>query len=209
MKEIDLSIKDEYYSQINNKYIPLSSCMRTSEVMFLLYNGVRFIEAGNFNSQDNSKHFIIYPKGMQPEDYLTALCESPWGYELRNALPWAEKDKTPPGQVHQILSEIVNRMIGTPVDVYSFTKDITIVYNEIRNGRCVMTSGQFTKSGHAVCVCGMRYDENTNEVSDILIDDPYGDYFSNYKNPNGNNIWFPVLEFMKLWSGNIHRYIGD
>jgi hypothetical protein len=204
MKEIDVSIKDEYYSQINNKYTPLSACMRTSMVMMLIYNGVRFVEAGK--SPDLSKPFIIYPKAMQPEDYLSALCESPWGYELRDSVQWAKG--IPPGQVHYVLERIVNGIVGKDVDQFLTTKDENIIYGELKSGRAVMVTGQFTASGHAVCVCGMRYDEDTNTVSDILVDDPFGNYLTKYADIKGNNVWLPVEVFLALWSGNLHKYIG-
>ena len=157
---------------------------------------------------DTTKPFLIYPRGMQPEDYLTVMCESLWGYKLRDAFDWAKAQNIPPGQVHAVLSMIVNNLIGKDVDLSIFTKDINIIYDELHAGRAVMTSGQFTPAGHAVCVSGMRYDENTNIVSHILIDDPYGDYFSGYTNQNGNGIWFPLDKFLELWSGNIHKYVG-
>jgi len=205
MKEFDFSIKDSYYSQINNTYLAMSSCMRTAEIMFLIYNGVQVVEAGS--KFDITRPFIVYPKSMQPEDFLTALTESPWGYELRNAISWAANQSIPPGQVHVVIAEIVNNLIGKSVDRFVNTNDITILFNELFNKRSVMTSGRFTPTGHAVCVCGYRLDDN-NQITDLLVDDPYGDYFTNYASQKGNNIWFPLDTFKKLWSGNLHLYIG-
>jgi hypothetical protein len=203
MGEIDLSIKDGYYSQINNKYFSLEACMPTSFIMALIYNKILVVEAG---SPAMNRPFFVYPKGMQPEDFLGTVCRSPWGYDLRSRLAqWAEKDDIPPNQIHAVISEVVNRMVGSNVTKFETNKRIEDVINELRAGHSLVITGKFTQAGHAVVVCGMRTDDK-GAVTDFLIDDPYGDYYSNYDNKNGNNTWFPVADFERLWMRWYHRF---
>lgn len=49
---------------------------------------------------------------------------------------------------------------------------------EIRAGRPVIVSGQFTKSGHIIVIIGLR-------GNDFIVNDPWGNALTGYKNRNG------------------------
>lgn len=202
MREIDLSIKDEYYSQVNNKFVPLEACMPTSFIMGLIYNGISVVPSGN--KTPVTFPAFVFPKSLQPEDYLLAICRSPWGELLRNEIPWARGKDIPPNQLHEVISKIVNDIVGSTVTKFVTNVSIEDLIALIKKGKSVVTSGAFTGSGHAVVACGLR--ENGDDVSSILVDDPYGDYFTNYKVKQGNNIWFPVDKFKLLWSSWYHVF---
>jgi len=200
--ELDFSIKNSYYSQINNKYMPLEACMPTSFIMALIYNTIPVIEAGSHNLF--SFPCFVYPIESQPEDFLMALCRSPWGIALRDAIPWAKNDNIPPNQVHAVISEIINKMVGLPVTKFMENQTIDQLIAEVHARRPVVVSGSFTRTGHALVVCGMRLEGDT--VTHLLVDDPYGDYNKGYKEKNGNNVWFEIEEFKKHWAGWFHRF---
>jgi len=203
MKEFDYSIKDEYYSQLNNKFVPHEACVPTSFIMALIYNKINVIQAGTDNIKAPS---FVYPKGVQPEDFLLSVCRSPWGYSLRDSMAnWAVKDDVPPNQVHSVISFITNSMVGKNITEFLFGKQIEDLIAELRSGHPVVVTGKFTESGHAVVVCGYRETAGSG-VTHLLIDDPYGNYFTEYKDKEGNNIWFPIMKFIELWPRWYHRF---
>jgi hypothetical protein len=202
MTEIDLSLKNEYYSQVNNKFFPEYACMPTSFIMALIYNGIHVVSS-KVSSVPPS---FIYPIDFQPEDFLMVLCRSPWGYNLRDKITWAVNSNIEPNQVHQVISEIVNKMVGFEITKFVEKSTFEDLTNLIITGKkSVVVSGKFTSSGHAVVVCGLRIDDS-GKISHILVDDPYGNYFTNYKDKNGNNTWFPKDIFCALWSNWYHVF---
>lgn len=201
MVEIDNSIKDEYYSQINNRFKPIEACMPTSFVMALLYNKIPLVPSGTPCSVPS----FVYPRTLQPEDYLMAICNSPWGTALRDNISWAKSQSIPPNQVHAVISEIINDIVGRNITKFEANKNMDDLIYQIRKGKSLVVSGRWVSTGHAVVVVGLRENE-AKQVTHILIDDPYGNYHTNYQDKNGNNVWFTVEQFNTLWAKWYHIF---
>jgi hypothetical protein len=177
--------------------------MPTSFVMALKAEKIPVIEAGMPIALNWP--LFIYPRGLQPEDWLMAVLNSPLGFELRDKIAWAKRDNISPNQVHAVISEVVNRMVGVKVTEFVTDRSIHDLFCELEAGHPLVVTGSFTDAGHAVCVVGAVYTPG-GEILEIIVDDPYGDYFSQYKNRHGNDIHFPVQKFMDLWPKWFHRF---
>ena len=201
--EINLSVDDDYFSQVNNKFFPLSACMATSFIMALKAEKIPVIEAGS--PLVMNWPIFIYPAGLQPEDFLMALLRSPWGYEMRDKIAWAKRDNIEPNMVHAVLSEAINRIVGVKVTEFVTEATVWDLFHELENGHPAVVSGSFTDTGHAVAVVGAVHTPG-GEIKEIIVDDPYGNYFKGYSDKKGNNIHFPVDKFTQLWAGWYHRF---
>ncbi len=178
---------------------PMSSCNTTSGILWLLSNHVPF----------------KYPSGMQAEDYLTSITERPECYAfMKQAAPWAwdfqyNKPKLPARQVHVCLAWAINRLAGKRV--IEFRADVT--YEELiarlATGSGAILSGEFTRTGHVVCLVGFETEQALSELSikervrlsDVrawIVDDPYGDWHTGYKDHRGNDVRFTHAELDAL-----------
>lgn len=198
-KIINISRKNDYYTQTNNRYIPLTSCTPTSAVMFLLAAGFRVVESSKARLVEYPA--FVYPSNMQPEDYISTLANSLWGQDLRKTLtPWF-KDDVPPQTIHVVVKEILNRVLGGQYITFQENMTMSQLEFEIRNKRPIMVSGKFTGDGHTVVVVGAKWTDH-NELISLIIDDPYGNYKTNYSDKQGNDVEVPAQEFQELW----HRF---
>jgi hypothetical protein len=200
IKDYDFSTHDDYYSQVNNQFMPQEACMPTSFIMALIYNKIPVVPCGS----PTQPPCFFHPKSLQPEDYLMAVCNSPWGIALRNRISWAAAQKLAPNQVHAVISDIVNELVGRRITKFETNKNIENLSAIIKQAKSVVVSGSFTAGGHAVVVCGLR--EVDGKTTHFLVDDPYGNYFTGYNDRNGNNVLFPVEEFDKLWAHWYHVF---
>lgn len=207
---INLSTDSDYHTQLNNKLVPLESCNTTSAIMFLLACGVEIPDTG----------------AQQPEDALTALLEMPEAFEMQKELaPWSI-GQFRPQEVHTVLDWGVNKFVGA--DICRFRDDATqgrLAY-ELAHGRAAIVSGRFTPAGHVVCLVGVDTDQvdvaDVQTAEDVeldrirawIIDDPYGDWHTDYHDQHGNNVRFTPAEFDRLtqqyyqdkkWA---HLYVG-
>lgn len=204
MSEINLSINDDYHSQVNNKYVPYGACMPTSFIMALKAERVPVLEAGS-ELKRLSWPMFIFPHGMQPEDFLMSLMRSPWGEEMRDTIPWAKRGDIPPNQVHAVMSEAVNRIVGRKVTEFRSEATVSDLFLEIKNNHPAVVSGSFTSSGHAVAVVGAKATPS-GDLAEFIIDDPFGNYFTGYKDQRGNNVSFTIDQFKKVWAGWYHAF---
>ena len=202
---IDLLPKDEYHSQINNRYYPKVACMCTSYVMGLKAEGIEVIEATKLcASNPLKKPFLVYPTGMQPEDYLMVLLRSEWGKHLLDEIaPWFSELN--PNEVHTVLAEAVNRIIGTEVCKFINNGTIVDIEEEILQRHPVVLSGNFFKGqGHAVVITGAKW--NTFKfLNEFIMNDPYGMY-PIYNSPKGNDLRIKPEELDRLWGGGYHIF---
>lgn len=191
---INVSKDSDYHTQLNNKLVPLASCNTTSAIMFLLACGLELPVAN----------------GQQPEDALTALLETPGAYAQQKKLaPWS-LGQFRPQEVHIVLDWGINTVVGA--DVCKFRDSTTqgrLVY-ELAHGRAAIVSGRFTAAGHVVCLVGVDTDQadagDVQTADDVelerirawIIDDPYGDWHTDYKDQHGNNVRFTPDEFTRL-----------
>ena len=197
MTEINVSAHTPYHTQTNNRFYPLSTCNTTSAIMWMLDCGIPF----------------DCPPGMQPEDHLTQITETPEAYAyMREAAPWAyrgDKAVMPPRQVHVCLAWAINQLAGR--EVARFREDATYqeLTTELAGGRAAIMSGVFTRQGHVVCLVGVRTRQDRDELGSArtvrldqivgwIVDDPYGDYHSGYQSQLGNDKYFDFGEFDRL-----------
>lgn len=180
-----------YFTQRNNKKYPLSSCNTTSMVQAIVASGISL--PSNI------------PAGVQPEDYLTEITESKEIYELREKLGPSLR-KLPPRQIHVLLSRATNIMMGRQITQFREDVPILKLVKDLLAGRASVLSTTLTSYGHVVCLSGVRFSksledftENSSlsEVVGFFIDDPYGNFFTGYKDPNGKNVFFPFSDFIR------------
>ncbi|TAL31553.1 MAG: hypothetical protein EPN93_17310 [Spirochaetes bacterium] len=193
MKTINISKDKEYQTQRDNPTDPHGTCNTTASINALLSSGIRF----------------NYPFGMQPEEHLTRFMESPESWEkMRKEYPWAVTQGYHPRHVHDMLAWGVNRLVGRTADIFRVDASIQEILFNIAAAQCaVNVCGRFTSYGHIVTVVGFTSEQDDVDacqepgdidlprVIKIIIDDPYGNYFSKYQNPDGNNVYFPVADF--------------
>ncbi len=191
MFKINLSIDDDYHQQINNKFIPFEACNTTAAIMWLKAGGVDF----------------WYPKMMQPEDYLTAILNGKDAWRIfRQEKPDMYDMGFRPQNISRMLMWGINMMLGRDIDHFIENGSMALIVWELISKRPIIVSGQFTKSGHFVTVVGcvssqnksdieFLEDVNKDDIEEIIVDDPYGNYHSDYNNNHGNNISFKRDEF--------------
>lgn len=192
MFTFNISKDDDYHSQRNNNFVPIDSCQTTSAIMALKASGIDF----------------DYPKDMQPEDYLTSITDSKEAHDfMRENAPWAIKQGIPPAQVHIVLEWAINKLVGRTVDKFTTTAKIEDLLFNILDNKASLISGRFTDYGHVVCLVGFETtQENINEVTrsedinlwkvkNFIIDDPYGNPLTEYKDYHGNNIKLTYRQF--------------
>jgi hypothetical protein len=186
------SKKCDYHTQINNKVVPHASCNTTSMVMALKQAGVP----------------LPFPQDEQPEDYLTSFLRQRESYEMmRELTPWFF-DKTngkalyPPNEVHKMLEWGVNTLLGRTVVQFSTEVLITTLFDHIHKGGGAVLSGEFPlKNGkklrHIVSLAGTVEDDG--ETVGVIIDDPYGDWRTDYQDCRGNDVEMSLLEFQGVF----------
>ena len=188
------------------------ACMPTAFIMALKAEGIYVVEAGKVPQPSGGYPFFVHPVGMQPEDYLMVLLRSEWGIELRNQYAWAKRDHVNPNEVHAVISEAVNKIIGMKVTKFSTGGTVKDIKDEIGAKHPVVVSGSFTGSGHAVAVVGYRYVNvptatgEIHKITDFIIDDPYGNMHTRYVDRRGNDVKISVKQFDRLWGGFMHRF---
>lgn len=191
---VNLSRDNDYHTQRNNRFIPMTSCNTTSAIMALKASRIRFDS----------------PRGVQPEDHLTKLLLSNESHAImRDKYPWAIRNGYPPNQVHGMLAWGVNRLVGRKVDQFKTDGTLQEIVWHLFKRRALIVNGRFTRYGHMVCVIGFQStqadwdiesqdDINLSQVIAITVDDPYGNYHQQYKDFSGNNIDFVLDEFHDL-----------
>jgi hypothetical protein len=137
-----------------------------------------------------------FPAGPheQPEDNLHTFLTD---HELRPT-------------VHAELSQGVNMWMGKLVTNFATNRPIMSLFDELRNDRPVVISGDFPgyprvlakPLGHIVVLVGADFDDAGN-ITQVIIDDPYGDTMNNWQG-SGNDVVLPWGLFLS-WI----KYVGD
>lgn len=153
---INYCYKVPYYSQRDNDYEPSATCNVTSLAMVMAYWGIS-------SSQ------------KQLEDELYIVLQMPEALDYyKKAFPSLYKANYKIQTVHGMLGWLVKQKGFN----WSYTEKGT--WEDFKTASYpLIVSGQFTKSGHIIVVCGMT------TIGDLIVHDPYGDWYSGYKNPNG------------------------
>lgn len=197
MKTINISNDSEYHTQRNNRLNPSGTCNTTASINALRSSNIAF----------------SWPKGVQPEDHLTATLDSDeaWAIMHRDH-SWAITDGYEPRHVHAMLSWAINeKLVRRPVVRFSTTTTWhEIIFNIVALRCAVNLSGKFTKFGHIVTLVGLKTNQNDIEqctdpnqidmesIVSLVIDDPYGNYHSAYRDHRGNNISFTFPELDRI-----------
>ncbi len=184
---------NDYHTQINNRRLPLSTCNTTSMIMALKQAGVR--PPGPL-------------KGVQPEDYLTDFLLSSESYrKMKEITPWffdreTGKATVAPNEVHQMLEWGVNTLLKKQVDRFSTGVSIEAIIDHLKKGGGVVLSGEFRLKNrnlhHIVSLAGF-VTERQEDVTHFIIDDPYGDFRTDYHDQRGNDIRITRDEFVEIF----------
>jgi hypothetical protein len=195
MRTINVSRPKDYYTQINNKKFPLASCNTTSMVEALVVSEIDF----------------PYPDNKQPEDYFTEIMETEELYKMRDRYgKWAKNYR--PAEIHMLLSWATNKkLVGRNVTRFSTEYPLQLLLFDIAcRKRPVVMSGSFTSSGHIVVLVGFTtLQEEVDVVSEpkkirlgsvkeFIVDDPYGNWYTDYSDHHGNDIRFSFPDFNRL-----------
>ena len=149
---------------------------------------------------------LPFPSNIQPEDYLTSFLQSDIALEkMKELAPWAINPETgtaiyPPQEVHAVLAWAVNTLLNKEIVSFSSETPFDKIIETIDRRGGVVLSGLFPLKNrslhHMVSLAGyMKYQ---NRISYLLIDDPYGDFKSNYRSHRGNNIPVPIDEALSI-----------
>lgn len=193
---VNLSRDSEYHTQRNNQLIPLTSCNTTSAIMALKASRIPF----------------PCPDGAQPEDHLSELLLSEEAFDKkRRDCPWAQG--IPPNQVHVMLEWAINKIVRKDVDQFKTDGTLQEIIWRLFQGTALVVHGTFHKCDHMVCAVGFvstQHESDLGSLTDInlgcvqnmIIDDPFGDYRTGYKDHRGNDINISLDEF----NGITHKH---
>jgi len=193
---------NDYHTQINNRRLPLSTCNTTSMIMALKQAGV----APPCPLKGEKE--LPFPSNVQPEDYLTDFLLSPEAYrKMKEMTPWffdrdTGKAIVAPNEVHQMLEWGVNTLLNREVDRFSTGVPIDTIIAHLKKGGGVVLSGEFRLKNrnlhHIVSLAGFVTDRH-EDVTHFIIDDPYGNFRTNYQDQRGNDIWITRDEFVVIF----------
>lgn len=205
--EYNFSKDIDYHTQRNNVLVPLRSCNTTSAIMAMKQAGITY---------------EVLPD-MQDEDYLTMILETDEAYELQaNSYAWSVGAYRPQ-EVHGILQWGINQLAGKTVDRFKTNTSIEEIIFFLIKGHGIMLSGTFDLPNgkelhHIVSLAGFKSSQpgvtasetsssiDVSSISDMIIDDPYGDFRTGYSNFHGNNVSLSISEFNSIFKkqGDLH-----
>jgi hypothetical protein len=178
---IDNSNGKPYYTQRNNELHPMSACNVTAMINALVAAGWKLPETKE-----------------QPEDALLAFIQTNEECEKL----WIKNDplkQIPPNQWHNVLSLGVNLWLNLPIASINWKTNVVDIVEHLMIGGTCIASGLFpTTEGHFVAIVGTTYEPLDGSVSNFIIDDPWGDYRTNYKIKNGNSIEMLFEDYEKI-----------
>ncbi len=184
-----------YRSQRDNVDLPGASCNTTSAVMALEASGYA------------PSLIVGLPTGKQPEDFLTELGDSQEAYEeMKRRCPQffdeAGNPTVRPPEAPTMLDWIVERAYGKLLLRYVESIGFDDVIASIDRGRAVVLRGLFTAAGHVVACVGYVCVEDVGgkpgALSALVVDDPWGNYLTGYKDHNGENVEIPVETMIEI-----------
>jgi hypothetical protein len=192
------SLKNDYYTQVNNKSYPETSCKNTSVIMALNQAG--------YDVEVKQLELETLAAKIQPEDVLTELAFFR-GYRqfAQKHAPWffdGMKPKVPLNEIPQITVKTVNDLFGNVAKLAEhynlkyITDKLKDGYGFAALGRIVTPNGKLYK--HVVSIAGYETDKS-GKVTNVIIDDPYGAYKTNYEYKAGNDVKVPVREFIEYF----------
>ncbi len=182
-----------YYTQRNNRLKPNGACNVTAMIAALVAAGYA---VGALATEQ-------YP---QPEDALMHFILS----DKRVDAYWRRIDpigRCAPNEWHPVLAYGTNLflrergVVGNDTVPVAWSEQHTVreIVQVIEGGGAAVLSGVFLAEGkqtigHVVAAVGFKTDEN-GRLTHFIIDDSWGDYRTEYKNRNGNDIEMPLEDF--------------
>ena len=183
-----------YYTQRNNKLKPNVACNVTAMIAALVAAG-----------WDVEK--LATEQYAQPEDALMHFILA----DARVDACWKKVDPAghyAPNEWHSVLAFGTNLFLrergligkdeADAVEWGEWRSKSQIV-NAIKDGGAAVLSGLFTAEGkktigHVVACVGFREDDEGN-LSHFILDDSWGDYRTEYRDHNGNDIKMTIADF--------------
>ncbi len=196
MQKVNNSKDKPYYTQRNNRLKPYGACNVTSVIAALSAAGWPV------------KRLATDEDG-QPEDALMRFILS----DGETLALWRKLDpigRHDANEWHPVLACGANKflrvrgLLSGKKDAIEFGEnwEIRDIEKIIMDGGAFVASGVFTAEGkktigHVVAVVGFRTDED-GSLTHFVLDDSWGDYRTEYKIQNGNDVEMPAADFMKL-----------
>jgi hypothetical protein len=217
MTDINVRDKDPYYSQRNNQYtlngISYSSraCQVTSMVSALDYAGYTFPKDEKWEQpEDSLLNFIL----TSPE--IDTAYQQLFPEEYKKYIESGRNPKTtyPPEELHSLLSLGTNLWMGKKAgEITKFRFDLNIkeILFELLNKRAVVQSGVFVNLHHVVAVVGFTTNQDLEGIVDyneidlekvvhFYVEDPYGNYHTDYKDLDGKDIVMSVEDYKNIFN---------
>ena len=181
------------FSQRNNERVPHGACNVTSVVMALAYCDHEFPE-GKYKQPEDNLHFYIHNNPDCIKHYNDYVKSNTWAKGI------------PAEQLHTVLSWCTNHWMGKQVTDFSTERPVASLFNELKNNRPVVLSGDFpfvtakgvhTTLGHIVVLVGAEWNgAETGNPDKVIIDDPYGNTLNNFQG-SGNDVYLSWDQFNK------------
>jgi hypothetical protein len=183
------STDSEYHSQRNNAIVPYASCNTTAMVMALKQAGWSMP--------------LFDPEHPQPEDDLSAFLRTDEAKRKQQEIaPWSV-GAYPPQEVHACLEWGVNAWLGGTADAFTMRATHDELIAALVGGGGVVLSGRFPLSngelGHIVSLAGYYSEGELDHDDGWIIDDPYGIWHTDYRDPHGNDISVSDYDFNKIF----------
>jgi hypothetical protein len=187
MRVINNSLGKPYYTQRNNRLSPGAACNVTAMVSALAAAGWPF------------------PAGPheQPEDNLMAFIRSaPAVLRRRDVIDPSRR--FPPNEWHELLCLGTNLWLAPfrgPEIRLRFDLGLRDIVSAIEAGGAAVMSGLFqtekSEIGHVVPVVGFVL-ADSEILTHLILDDPWGDYRTLYKSERGDDVLMPAADFYAL-----------
>ena len=126
---------------------------------------------------------------------------------MKELIPWFFDSETgkaiaPPNEVHQMLEWGVNNLLKKKVVRFSTGVPVEEIIAHLIKGGGVVLSGKFRLKSrtlnHIVSLAGFITDEN-EDITHLIIDDPYGNFRTEYQDHRGNNATITKDEFIAIF----------
>jgi len=96
----------------------------------------------------------------------------------------------------------VNTLLSKQVDRFSTGVSIETIIAHLKKGGGVVLSGEFrlkNRNLHHIVSLARFVTERQKDVTHFIIDDPYGDFRTDYQSQRGNNIRITRDEFVVIF----------
>jgi len=195
---INYSKDKSYYTQRNNRKRPRSACNVTAATEACVLTGNAF----------------NHPDGWQPEDYLMQILESDEARQHLDAIWPGAPAKAPfnPWNYSDTIAWAVNKAVGYEACTVRQVKLKDLLFHLFTSGIPVI-SGHFTRNGHFITIVGIETSQqdlesistpdeiDISQIKHIIVDDPWGDYTTEYQSHNGNDVFLTLDTFKSMVIG--------